>query len=102
MTVHSGQGTTADNVVLVVSDHPSDFAFAPQSLYSAFTRARTLAGLHILAPHPFTLEYWTRLFTQHRQHVLRVLAEYDRLRSLPDWTPTSRDIDEEELPDASS
>ena len=101
MTVHSAQGTTADSVVLVVSDHPSDFAFAPQSLYSACTRARTLAGLHILAPHPFTQQYWTRLFTQHREHVLRVLAEYDRLRNLPDWTPTGRDTDDEELPDAS-
>lgn len=102
MTVHSAQGTTADSVVLVVSDHPSDFAFAAQSLYSACSRARTLAGLHILAPHPYTLEYWTRLFTQHREHVLRVLAEYDRLRRLPDWTPTGHEIDDEELPDASS
>ena len=90
ITVHSAQGTTADHVALVVTPHAGDFAFAEQRFYSAATRARSMHGLHILAPHPYSTEYWTRLFTQHRAHVLRVLAELDRLRALPGWTPEAQ------------
>ena len=88
-TVHSAQGETAKEVLFVVPPTLRSFSFASQLLYVGLSRACTLAGLVILAPHEYSIEFWTKLFTQSENHIARVNREYERLRALPRWRVTT-------------